>query len=128
MSRLILAVLCILALANVAILAAGAASAAMAQDQAPSRREFTIVAENFRFTPDKIEVAEGDLIKLALRGIDQPYSFVIDAYRIVKRVGSGQTISFEFRANQPGTFAFYCNMSADPRCKDMRGTLVVRAR
>ncbi len=120
MSRLILAVL--------SLLAAGATDVAIAQDRAPSRREFTIVAENFRFTPDKIEVGEDDLVKLALRGVDQPYSFVIDAYRIVKRVGRDQTIWFEFRADQPGTFTFYCNMSADPRCKEMRGTLVVRAR
>jgi len=128
MSRLILACLGALALAKVALLTATAATVPVAQDQAPNRREFTIVAESFRFTPDKIEVSENDLVKLAVRGVDQPYSFVIDAYRIVKRVGSGQTISFEFRADQPGTFTFYCNMSADPRCKEMRGTLVVRAR
>ncbi len=118
MSRLILA----------ALLAVGATMVAEAQDQAPNRREFTIVAENFRFTPDKIEVSENDLVKLALRGVDQPYSFVIDAYRIVKRVGGGQTISFDFRADQPGTFTFYCNMSADARCREMQGTLVVRER
>lgn len=118
MSRLILTVL----------LALGTAGVAIAQDQAPTRREFTIVAENFRFQPDRLEVAENDLVKLALKSADHSYTFAIDAYRIVKRVGSGQTIAFEFRADQPGTFEFYCNMSTDPRCKEMRGTLVVRAR
>jgi heme/copper-type cytochrome/quinol oxidase subunit 2 len=118
MSRLILA----------GLVAAFATTVAVAQDQAPNRREFKVVAENFRFTPDRIEVSENDLVKVALHGVDQPYTFAIDAYRIVKRVSAGQTISFEFRADQPGTFAFYCNMSADARCREMRGTLVVNAR
>jgi heme/copper-type cytochrome/quinol oxidase subunit 2 len=118
MSRLILA----------GLLATLAAAPTLAQDQAPNRREFTIVGENFRFTPDRIEVSENDLVKLTLQSVDQPFTFAIDAYRIVKRTGGGQTIAFEFRADRPGTFAFYCNMSADARCKDMRGTLVVNAR
>lgn len=118
MSRLILA----------AVLAVASTVAAVAQDQAPNRREFTIRGENFRFSPDRIEVAENDLVKLTLQSVDLPFTFAIDAYRIVKRTGGGQTISFEFRADQPGTFAFYCNMSADARCRDMRGTLIVNAR
>lgn len=110
------------------LLAASTAATMLAQDRAPNRREFTIVAEGHRFSPDRIEVTENDLVKVTLRSVDQSYTFAIDAYRIVKRARAGQTISFEFRANQPGTFPFYCNMSADPRCKEMRGTLVVRTR
>ena len=32
------------------------------------------------------------------------------------------SITFEFRADQPGTFTFYCNLTTDPGCKDMKGT------
>ena len=53
---------------------------------------------------------------------------MIDAYRIVKRAAGGQTISFEFRADQAGAFAFYCNLTSDPGCRDMKGTLVVKGR
>jgi heme/copper-type cytochrome/quinol oxidase subunit 2 len=104
---------------------AGAASTSFAQEQAPNRREFTIVAENYRFSPDRIEVSQDDLVKLTVRSTDQPLTFAIDAYRILKRVGGGQTISFEFRADQPGSFGFYCSMTSDERCREMRGTLVV---
>lgn len=100
----------------------------VAQDQAPNRREFTIVGENFRFAPNRIEVSEDDLVKLTLQSVDHPFTFAIDAYRIVKRAANGKPTAFEFRADQPGTFEFYCNMSTDARCKDMRGTLVVKAR
>jgi hypothetical protein len=35
-------------------------------------------------------------------------------------------VAFEFRADQTGTFEFYCNLKQDERCRDMKGQLVVR--
>ena len=52
-----------------------------------------------------------------------PVSFAIDAYRIIKRVAGKTSVTFEFRADQAGTFPFYCNLTTDPGCKDMRGVL-----
>ena len=40
--------------------------------------------------------------------------------------GAGQTVTFEFRADRTGSFTFYCNLSQNARCKDMKGTLSVR--
>ena len=34
-------------------------------------------------------------------------------------------VTFEFRADHPGTFRFYCNLKQDERCKEMKGELVV---
>jgi heme/copper-type cytochrome/quinol oxidase subunit 2 len=99
-----------------------------AQEQANNRRDFTIVAKNHVFTPDRIEVAQDDLVKITLTTTDRPTSFAIDAYRIAKRAAGGETITFEFRADQPGTFSFYCNLTSDDGCKNMRGTLVVNKR
>jgi heme/copper-type cytochrome/quinol oxidase subunit 2 len=73
-------------------------------------------------------VSQDDLVKITLRSEDVPVSFAIDAYRIVKRVPGKTSLTFEFRADQPGTFPFYCNLTSDAACKDMRGTLSVRAR
>ncbi len=99
-----------------------------AQEQAPNRREFTVTASDHRYTPDRIEVSKDDLVKITFRSEGQPATFVIDAYRIVKRAGSGQSVTFEFRADQPGTFPYYCNLTGDPACRDMKGTLVVKGR
>jgi cytochrome c oxidase subunit II len=104
------------------------ALAASAQEPSQNRREFTIVAKDHVFTPDKLEVSRDDLVKITLRSDDRPTSFAIDAYRIVKRASGGTSITFEFRADQPGTFTFYCNLTTDPGCRDMKGTLTVRAR
>jgi heme/copper-type cytochrome/quinol oxidase subunit 2 len=98
------------------------------QEQAPNRRDFKIVAKDHTFTPNRIEVAQDDLVKVTLTSEDRPTSFAVDAYRIAKRAGGGETITFEFRADQPGTFSFYCNLTTDEGCKNMRGTLVVNKR
>jgi len=100
----------------------------VAQDQAPRRREFTITARNYSFTPNQIEVAHDDVVRIEVRGEDQPHGFAIDEYRISRRVLPGATTAIEFRADRVGTFAFYCGISTDPGCRAMRGTFVVRAR
>lgn len=103
-------------------------SAVLAQEQAPNRREFTIVARDYQFTPNRIEVSQDDLVRIHLQSDEVPHSFAIDAYRIAKRVAGGQSITFEFRADQPGTFTFYCSLTSDERCQNMKGTLVVVGR
>ncbi len=99
-----------------------------AQEPAQNRRDFTIVAKDHTFTPNKLEVSQDDLVKITLQSEGRPTSFAIDAYRIVKRAAGGSSVTFEFRADQPGTFTFYCNLTTDPGCKEMKGTLSVRAR
>jgi heme/copper-type cytochrome/quinol oxidase subunit 2 len=99
-----------------------------AQEQAPNRREFTITAGNYEFSPSRIEVTQDDLVKITLRSTDETHSFVIDGYRIMKRVPAGGATTFEFRADKPGTFAFYCGMTSAEGHGRMKGELVVVAR
>ena len=90
-----------------------------AQGQA---REFTINGNQFAFAPARIEVQKDDLVKITFTASDMAHSFIIDnPYRIAKRAGSGQTVTFEFRADQAGTFPFYCNLTQDDRCRQMKG-------
>jgi heme/copper-type cytochrome/quinol oxidase subunit 2 len=89
-------------------------------------REFTIRGNDHTFSPNRIEVQKDDLVKITFTAADMPHSFTSDHYRISKRAGSGQTVSFEFRADRTGTFDFYCNLSADDRCRNMKGQLVVK--
>jgi heme/copper-type cytochrome/quinol oxidase subunit 2 len=98
------------------------------QDQAPNRPEFTLIARNYRYTPDRIEVAQDDLVRLTIRSEDFAYSFAIDEYRIVRRVPAGGTTTFEFRADRAGTFRFYSNLTGEGGHADMQGQLVVRPR
>ena len=88
--------------------------------------EVTVVARKYSFSPARIEVAQDDIVRVTLKTEDIPHSFTIDRpYRIAKRAAPGQPVTFEFRADQPGTFTFYCNLTTDERCKEMKGELVV---
>ena len=91
-----------------------------------SAREFTINGDHFAFSPVRIEVQKDDLVKITFNARDIAHSFTIDQYRIAKRAAAGQSVTFEFRADQPGTFRFYCNLTMDERCRKMEGELVVR--
>ena len=100
----------------------------LAQDQAPNRREFTIVAKDFQYSPTRIEVRQDDLVKLTVRSDDIAHSFTIDEYRISKRVPAGGSTTFEFQVDRPGTFPFYCALTGEPGHKMMHGELVVRSK
>jgi heme/copper-type cytochrome/quinol oxidase subunit 2 len=113
------AALACLALAAVALTTA----AARGQGQV---REFSVSGRNHSFTPGRIEVQKDDLVKITFTASDIAHSFTVDRYRIAKRAGAGQSVVFEFRADQPGTFAYYCNLTADDKCREMKGELVVR--
>jgi len=98
------------------------------QDQAPNRREFTVTAKDYRFSPSRLEVTQDDLVKLIVQSGDVAYSLTIDAYRVSRRVPAGRSTTLEFRADRTGTFVFYSNLTNDSRHAQMRGELVVVAR
>jgi heme/copper-type cytochrome/quinol oxidase subunit 2 len=99
-----------------------------AQDRAPNRHEVSLVARDFRWTPDRIALGQDDLVRLTIRSEDIAYSFAIDEYRIVRRVPAGGATTFEFRADRPGTFRFYSNLTSDSAHAEMQGQLVVTPR
>jgi cytochrome c oxidase subunit II len=103
-------------------------AASAGQDQAPTRREFTVTARDYSFSPNRVEAQQDDLIKLTVQSADNAYGFTIDDYRVSKRVPAGGSTVIEFRADRTGTFAFYSNLSNDSRHSQMRGQLIVRAR
>ena len=104
------------------------ASAVASQEVAPTRRAFAIVAKDGRFEPDRLDVSKNDLVTITLRSEGGPHSFAIDAYRVMKRAGADETITFEFRADLAGRFEYYCSLSSDAQCRTMKGTLVVAGR
>jgi heme/copper-type cytochrome/quinol oxidase subunit 2 len=125
LARRLLALIVPLALAGA--VAVGGTRAADAQD--PARHVLVIKVKKHQFSQTRIEVAQGDVIKVTLEAEDVPHSFTIDAYRIAKRASPGKPITFEFQADRAGTFPFYCNLtSEDADCKNTRGELIVTAR
>jgi heme/copper-type cytochrome/quinol oxidase subunit 2 len=99
---------------------------------AQSRRDFDVVASKYAFKVSgtdapEIRVTQNDLVHITFSTTDIPHSFTIEEapYRIMRKAEPGKPVSFDFRADQPGRFAFFCNLTIDDRCKEMRGTLIV---
>jgi heme/copper-type cytochrome/quinol oxidase subunit 2 len=105
---------------------AGLGVASLAQEQ--GRYEITLTAKRYEFSQTRIEVAANDVVRITLVAEDIPHTFTVDEYRISKRAAPGRPVTFEFRADKPGTFPFYCNLTAEEGCRGMRGELVVTPR
>jgi cytochrome c oxidase subunit II len=103
-------------------------AAGAAQPTPGGTRNFSISARRYAFTPNRIEVVQGDLVTLELKTDDIAHSLTIDDYRIAKRISPGRPVTLEFRAERAGTFPFYCNLQIDDGCRRMRGELVVKPR
>ena len=102
-----------------------AASSALAAAQEPVRHDLTVKARKYQYSVARIDVAQGDIVVITLVAEDVPHSFAIDEYRIAKRAAPGKPVTFQFRADRAGTFTYYCDLTADEGCKEMRGHLVI---
>jgi heme/copper-type cytochrome/quinol oxidase subunit 2 len=110
------------------LLVAGFCSGDLGLAQEQGRRELVLTARRYAFSQSRIEVGLNDVLKITLVAEDIPHSFTVDEYRIAKRAAPGTPVTFEFRADRTGTFPFYCNLTIDDGCREMRGELVVTPR
>ena len=113
----------------IAIACVGLGAAVWIRASSPGQgqlREFTVGGNQYAYSPSRITIQRDDLVKITFRAHDMAHSFTIDEYRIAKRAGAGQSVTFEFRADKPGDYPFYCNLTQDERCREMKGTLTVR--
>jgi heme/copper-type cytochrome/quinol oxidase subunit 2 len=88
--------------------------------------EFVVVARRYAFEPARLEVHEGDLVRITVRTDDIPHSFVIDALRIFKKATPDHPVTFELFTDRVGVFPFYCNLTLEDGCRNMKGELVVQ--
>ncbi len=105
---------------------------------AQSRRDFDVSARKYSFRVSgnnnaEIRVMQNDLVHVTFTSEDIPHSFTIEDhadshYRIMRRAEPGKAVSFDFRADTPGRFRFYCSLTIDDKCKDMQGTLIVETK
>ena len=110
----------------------GVAAVRAAHAASQNRRDFTVVARRYSYTvagsdAAEIRVMQNDLVHITFSTEDIPHSFTIEEapYRIMRRAEPGKPVSFSFRADQPGRFRFFCNLTADERCRELSGTLIV---
>jgi|WetSurMetagenome_2_1015567.scaffolds.fasta_scaffold356181_2 cytochrome c oxidase subunit II len=97
--------------------AAGAASAV---------KEVTVIAERFKFTPDRIEVNRGDTVRITIRSADGSHGFAIKRLKVDTFVPKGgQPVTVEFVAGQEGSFPITCSEYCGRGHSQMKGVLDV---
>jgi nitrous-oxide reductase len=82
------------------------------------------------FTPDQIEVNEGDTVNLHLTSVeqaeDQTHGFTIDMYNVNLSLEPGKSENISFKADMPGVYPFYCTEFCSALHLEMTGYLLVK--
>jgi cytochrome c oxidase subunit II len=96
---------------------------------ASAPRVIEIVAKRFAFEPAKIEVTEGERVRLMIRSADGVHGIEIKKFKINKPVPrGGKPVAIDFVASAPGTYEILCSEYCGDGHESMTGTLVVQAK
>jgi cytochrome c oxidase subunit 2 len=99
----------------------------------PSRqsepRVVEIVARKFAFEPARVEVTEGETVRLMVRSADGVHGVGIKKFKVAEEVPRGGTpVMIEFTATAVGEFEILCSEYCGKGHEEMAAKLVVRAR
>ena len=91
--------------------------------------EIWMSAQRSHFTPDILRVKEGDHVKLHITNIEQTkdatHGFAIADYNIQASLEPGEVSNFDFVADKPGAYNFYCTEFCSALHLEMAGWLLV---
>ena len=63
-------------------------------------------ARRYAFEPARLEVHQGDLVRITLRTEDIPHSLVVDALRIARKATPDRSVTFELLADRAGVYPY----------------------
>lgn len=90
---------------------------------------FTLVADESAWTPEKLRVRQGELVRLRLTSNDVVHGFLLEDYDVaVDAVYPGESTFVEFVADKAGRFGFVCTRVCGEGHHQMWGELIVEAR
>lgn len=88
-----------------------------------------VVAKRFAFEPARIEVTEGEHVRLVLTSADGVHGVGIKKFRVEKTVPRGGTpVTIDFVASAAGEFPILCSEYCGNGHDEMKGLLVVATR
>ena len=87
-----------------------------------------VTAKRFAFEPERIEVTEGDHVRLVVHSDDGVHGIGIKKFKVEKKIPRGETVTIDFVASTAGDFPVLCSEYCGKGHEDMKGTLVVKVR
>ncbi len=110
----------------------GAAVRPVSQDKPAAAqgepRVIEIIAKRFAFEPARVEVAEGERVRLVVKSGDGVHGVEIKKFKVSKKVPRGAEVTIEFVASATGEFPILCSEYCGDGHEDMKGMLVVIAK
>ena len=92
-------------------------------------RVITVVATRFAFEPPRIEVTEGERVRLVLTSGDGVHGVEIKKFKVNKKIPrGGDPVTIEFVAAAAGKFPILCSEYCGEGHDAMKGVLVVVAK
>jgi len=91
-------------------------------------RVINVVAKRFGFEPARVEVTEGERVRLIVSSGDGVHGVEIKKFKINKKVPRGGEVTIEFVATAAGQFPILCSEYCGDGHEDMKGMLVVAAK
>ena len=87
------------------------------------------MAKRFTFEPARVEVTEGERIRLVVSSEDGVHGLEIKKFKVNKKVPrGGDQITIDFVASAPGEYPIVCSEYCGKGHEEMKGTLVVAAK
>lgn len=97
--------------------------------QKSDQRVIEVIVRKFAFEPSRIEVFQGETVRLMVRSADGVHGVRIKKFRISEEVPRGGVpVLIKFTATAAGEFDILCSEYCGNGHQDMSGKLVVRAR
>lgn len=101
----------------------GSAVRTLAQDEP---RTIEVVAKRFAFEPSRIEVAEGERVRLLVTSADGVHGIQIKKFNVAKFIPrGGKPVKIEFVATAAGDYPILCSEYCGEGHEEMKGMLSV---
>ena len=92
-------------------------------------RELQVIAKKYEFVPARLEVVQGETVRIVVRSEDSKHGFGIKQLDVKTEVPkTGEPATIEFVADEAGEFEITCTQWCGKGHKKMKGLLVVRPR
>jgi len=92
--------------------------------------EVFMTAVRSHFTPEHVEIQQGDHVVWHITNIERAYDathgFSIPGYNINLSIEPGEAVTFEFDADEPGVFSYYCTEFCSALHLEMAGYLLIQ--
>ena len=91
--------------------------------------EIFMTAVRSHFTPEHVEIKKGDHVVWHITSVERTYDathgFALPGYNINLSLEPGESLTFEFDADQDGVFTYYCSEFCSALHLEMMGYLLV---